>query len=79
MANKMIQVLDQLHEDGTLSRLAASGFISGSVLVWRNVYHRYTQELDTTKSKMQAMENTAEEFNLSLRSVQYIRDRIENF
>ena len=79
MASKMIEVLDGLHEDGTLTRLCASGFLSSSVLVWRNIYHTYTAELAATGSKMQAMENTAEVFNVSLRNVQYIRDRIENF
>lgn len=74
----LITELDELHERGALSRLASAGFISSSVLMWRNIYHLYTKELKASGSKMLAMQSTADAFSVSVRTVQYIRDRLEN-
>lgn len=73
----MIELLDRLHESGELQRLINSGFVSGTVAIWRNVYHHYETELETTGSKMQAMSNTADNCNLSLQTIRYIRDKFE--
>lgn len=77
--DKLIDALDALTESGIISRLTSAGFLSPSVVVWRNVYHYYTSELEKEGGKMQAMQNTADEFGISVRTVQYIRDRMENF
>lgn len=76
---RMIDTLDKLHAEGVLVRMVAAGILSGSVVVWREAYHKYEQELARTGSKMQAMENVATDFNYSLRTMQYIRDRMECF
>lgn len=76
---KVIEVLDELQSNEELTRLVSAGLVSSSVIIWRNAYHRYKEELSTTKSKMQAMQNVSDEFNLSVRMVQYIRDRMEQF
>lgn len=76
---RVIDTLDELHEKGELLRLVSAGLVSGSVVIWRNVYHYYVAELEKVKSKMQAMQNTADEFSMSVRMVQYVRDRMEQF
>jgi hypothetical protein len=79
MAKKIIDTLDELHVNGELSRLVSTGFVSGSLLIWRNAYHSYVAEFEKCRSKMQAMQNVADEYSLSVRTVQYIRDRMEQF
>lgn len=79
MGRKVIEILDEMHASGELVQLVASGLVSGSVVVWREIYHKYTEELEEVKSKMQAAENIANDFNISVRTVSYIRDRMEYF
>jgi len=76
---KIIEQLDELHENGTLVRMVSAGLMSPSLIVWREVYHFDKRQQTETGSKMQAAQNSAEEFSISERMVRYIRERMDRF
>ena len=70
---KVIELIDELKESGQLSELVKLGFVHPSVIVNRNMYHAYNARVVTTGSKMQAMQDVAENFGVSFESVRLAR------
>lgn len=70
---KTIELIDELYISGKLMDMINLGFVHPSVLVNRNIYHAYNARLRTTGSKMQAMEDVAENFGVSFETVRLAR------
>ena len=70
---KTIELIDELVESGQLSEMIRLGFVHPSVIVNRNIYHAYNSRVITTGSKMQAMEDIAENFGVSFETVRLAR------
>lgn len=73
----MIELLDRLHASGELRRMIEAGLLSGTVEIWRLIYHDYEKELSSTGSIMQAMSNAADNNGVTVRTIRYIRERME--
>jgi hypothetical protein len=73
----VINLLDEMHARGELNKLIDAGIMSGSVALWRVAYHDYQKELQLTGSKMQAVSNAAENTGLSVRTLHYVRGKME--
>ena len=72
-----IDRLDTLYNNGVLTDLINKGLISKHVESWRKIYHAYINELVNEESKLQAMENVAYDFKISVDMVRYIRKKLE--
>ncbi len=70
---KTIELIDELVESGQLSEMIRLGFVHPSVIVNRNIYHAYNSRVITTGSKMQAMEDIAQNFGVSFETVRLAR------
>lgn len=68
-----IEILDRLYSQGDLKKLVSLGVISSRWLVWRNMFHAFNQRLESTGSKMKAMNETAANFNVSRSLVEKVR------
>jgi hypothetical protein len=73
MVRKTIELIDELFESGQLHDMVKLGFVHPSAIVNRNIYHAYNSRVITTGSKMQAMEDVAENFGVSFETVRLAR------
>lgn len=71
-----IEKLDNLYNEGVLTELINKGLMSKHVESWRKIYHAYTTELIKHDSKLQAMENVAYDFKVSVEMVRYVRRKL---
>ena len=69
----VIDEIDELFCNGTLDTLVRGGVMPAHIYTWREIYHAYIQELNKTKSKLQAMENVAFDYNVSVELIYKIR------
>jgi hypothetical protein len=69
----VIDEIDELFCNGTLDALVRGGVMPAHIYTWREIYHAYIQELNNTTSKLQAMENVAFEYNVSVELIYKIR------
>jgi uncharacterized Fe-S radical SAM superfamily protein PflX len=69
----VIEEIDILFCNGTLDILVRGGVMPAHIYTWREIYHAYIQELNKTKSKLQAMENVAFEYSVSVELIYKIR------
>ncbi len=68
-----IELLDRLYGSGELKKLVSAGIVSPRWLVWRNMFHAFNQRLESTKSRIKAMEDVSENFNVSRSLVEKVR------
>lgn len=68
-----IDKIDELFLNGDLDLLVKSSIIPAHIYTWREIYHAYTNELTSVQSKMQAMENVAFNYNVSVELIYKIR------
>lgn len=68
-----IEIVDRLYNQGDLKKLVSEEIVSPRWLVWRNIFHAFNQRLESTGSKMQAMEEVSENFNVSRSLVEKVR------
>lgn len=71
-----IDKIDELFLNGDLDLLVKSNIIPAHIYTWREIYHAYNCELLSTQSKMQAMENVAFNYNVSVDLVRHIRRKL---
>jgi len=69
----VIDEIDELFCNGTLDALVRGGVMPAHIYTWREIYHAYIQELNNNTSKLQAMENVAFEYNVSVELIYKIR------
>jgi hypothetical protein len=72
-----IDKLNELKENGTLSELIDKGLVSKHVESWRKIYLAYKDELIKNDSKLQAMENVAYDFKISVDLIRHIRRKLD--
>lgn len=71
----MLLILDKMYEDGTLKKLVRAGLISSSLMMYRNLIHAYNYSLERTQSKMQSMNDVAQNFGVSVETVRFVRKK----
>jgi len=69
----VIDEIDELFCNGTLDALVRGGVMPAHIYTWREIYHAFIQEQNKTSSKLQAMENVAFEYNVSVELIYKIR------
>jgi len=74
---KNLEILDDLYSDGSLKQLINDGLVSSSLLMYRNLMHAYLFALERTNSKMQAMNDVALNFNISVETVRFVRKKFD--
>lgn len=72
-----IEILDKLYKTGELRSLVLSGIVSVNVLEWRKIYHLHNERIKKGSSKMTALSETSEVFNISERSVYRIIEKLK--
>lgn len=68
-----IDKIDDLFLNGDLDLLVKSKIIPAHIYTWREIYHAYIHELTKVSSKLQAMENVAFNYNVSVELIYKIR------
>jgi hypothetical protein len=76
MEKRQIDLLDELYESGKLQALIKGGLLQTSILMWRNIFHAFEFRLEATGSKMQAMEDVSQNFNISVSLVEKVRRKL---
>jgi hypothetical protein len=69
-------MLDTLFESGQLQILVERGLISPKALTHREIYHAFESSHQQTGSTMQAMQDTADQFGVSVSTVEKIRQKL---
>lgn len=75
MENELLKTLDKMYENGDLKQLVNGGLISSSLIMWRNLMHAYLFALERTNSKMQSMNDVAQNFGVSVETVRAVRKK----
>ena len=65
----MIELINELHENGKLHKLLRAGLISSTIFTYRNIFNHYKKELDKGIESTQAAHNTSNELKYSIRYV----------
>lgn len=72
----MLDSIRELYESGQLETYVKMGIVQKHVFVWVQIYIAYEVAYKTTGSKMQAMENVANDFQTSVDMVRHIRRKL---
>lgn len=73
MVKLTVELIDDLEKNGHLKPLISGGFIHPNVILFRNIYRAYNYRLESTNSKMQAMEDVSQNFGVSFETVRKAR------
>lgn len=73
---RQIDLLDDLYNSGELKALVKGGLIQTSILMYRNIFHAFEFRYEATGSKMQAMEEVAMNFRVSVSLVEKVRRKL---
>lgn len=69
----MLDSVRELYESGQLESMVKMGIVQKHVFTWVEIRIAYENEYKKTKSKMQAMENVATDYQISVEYVRAIR------
>ena len=70
---KVIDLIDELDANNQFMPLVRLGFLHSNLILFRNIYRAYNYRLESTKSKMQAMEDVSHNFGVSFETVRKAR------
>lgn len=72
----MLDSVRELYESGQLKSLVETGIVQKHIFIWVQIFIAYENEYKKTGSKMQAMENVAFEFQITVDMISKIRKKL---
>lgn len=72
------RLIQELEDEGKLNDLLSRGIIPINWIDYKLIYEYYQGQADKEQKRMQAIANTAEEFNISERSVYVIIQKMRS-
>ena len=72
-----IDILKKIKLSGDLQPLIDANIVPSRIEIWMKLYDSYLVELNSTGSKMQAMENVSITYDVSVELIQKVRKKLE--